>query len=78
VGDYLAGGEGKRLPGLFNVQARYGVDYSNNNIAPSPARRSMLRHTIDRAEMLIHLNGFLTLVSINISNTSMINSTIVH
>jgi len=59
-GIILAGGEGKRLQ-LF-IQARYGVD-TPKQYCTFTGTRSMLRHTIDRAEMLIPPERLLTLVS---------------
>jgi mannose-1-phosphate guanylyltransferase len=59
-GIILAGGEGKRLQSF--IQARYGSDTPKQYCAFT-GTRSMLRHTIDRAELFIQPERLLTLVS---------------
>lgn len=58
-GIILAGGEGKRLQSFIHSQ--YGTDAPKQYCTFTGAR-SMLRHTIDRAEMLIKPDRVLTIV----------------
>ncbi len=59
-GIILAGGEGKRLQSF--IRSQYGTD-TPKQYCNFTGTRSMLRHTIDRAEMLIQPGRLLTLVS---------------
>ncbi len=56
----LAGGEGRRLQSF--IRSQYGTD-TPKQYCTFTGTRSMLRHTIDRAEMLIQPERILTLVS---------------
>ncbi len=58
-GIILAGGDGKRLQSY--VQERFGCDVPKQ-YCTFTGTRSMLRHTIDRAEMLIQPKRLLTIV----------------
>ena len=59
-GIILAGGEGKRLQPF--IRTHYGINAPKQYCAFT-GTRSMLRHTIDRAEMLIKPERLLTIVS---------------
>jgi len=59
-GIILAGGDGKRLQSF--VRERFGCDVPKQ-YCTFTGTRSMLRHTIDRAEMLIQPKRLLTIVS---------------
>ncbi len=59
-GIILAGGEGKRLQSF--VQSNYGTD-APKQFCTFTGTRSMLRHTIDRAEKFIKPEQLLTIVS---------------
>ena len=59
-GIILAGGEGKRLQSF--IQSQYGTD-APKQYCTFTGTRSMLRHTIDRAEMLIKPDRLFTIVS---------------
>jgi mannose-1-phosphate guanylyltransferase len=59
-GIVLAGGEGKRLQSF--VRSQYDTN-APKQYCTFTGTRSMLRHTIDRAEMLIHPERLLTIVS---------------
>jgi mannose-1-phosphate guanylyltransferase len=59
-GIILAGGEGKRLQSF--IRSRYGTDAPKQYCAFTGSR-SMLRHTIDRAEMLVPPERLLTIVN---------------
>src|SRR5713101_5814968 len=59
-GIILAGGEGKRLQSF--IRKRYGSNAPKQYCAFT-GTRSMLRHTIDRAEMLIRSGQLITIVS---------------
>ena len=59
-GIILAGGEGKRLQPF--IRSQYGADVPKQ-FCTFTGTRSMLRHTIDRAEMLIPPERLLTIVS---------------
>lgn len=59
-GIILAGGEGKRLQPF--IHSRFGID-TPKQFCTFTGTRSMLRHTIDRAELLIPPERLLTIVS---------------
>jgi mannose-1-phosphate guanylyltransferase len=59
-GIILAGGEGKRLQSF--IRSRYGTDTPKQYCAFT-GTRSMLRHTIDRVELLIHPERLMTIVT---------------
>src|SRR5512140_3704788 len=59
-GIILAGGEGRRLQSF--IRSQYGTD-TPKQYCTFTGTRSMFRHTIDRAEMLIQPERILTIVS---------------